>query len=736
MNNNVLYSANGQRVNIITIVIAIQLALWGSVGLDSIGISIPILRQIIGFVYITFIPGYLILKILKIRNIGIIRTLLYSTGLSLSILMAAGFILNTIGPLVGILRPISIEPIIILISTLIFALIIILYSIEENWVEIRINRFENIISKPLLLLSLLPLITVFGAYLMNVHKNNIVLLIIIIIILLIIVLILKDELINQNLYALVIFIISLTLLYHTSFISPYIWGWDIQEEYFFSNLVKINTIWDPEFMSRNCNAMLSLVFLVPIYSIILNMNLDEIFKIVIPLLFSFVPLGLYSIIQEQTNDKIAFYSCFYFVSYLTFYTEMLALARQQIAELYFVLILLTIFDRKINNKIKSLFYVIFTFSLTVSHYGLTYIFLFVIFATYVINFADTKTKLIRISTTDIKYRDPIKYLLHNKYDQIVNRDCKTVKIIPLNMTFIIMSITFAVLWYVSFSNSSSFNDIIGLSNKLYESIFSDFAKIETAQGLTIITTNSLPIIKLILKYTIILSQIFIILGLIITFLKRKRCKFHYFYLLLSLVFFSLCLAGIIVPYFASSLNTSRIFHVSLLILSPFCVIGGLQAFASVNKIVMKITKKQNMPNTLTMLSIFLMVFLLLNSGFAGEILKNGQSSIALTKNINYPYFMENDYYSASWLTSFKESNIIITDNYGELLLKRFLGPYYGTNENPFASGRNQHEKYWIYRDKIFDETSNRIINLKNIDGKIYYNGESQIYIRHSAGPPS
>lgn len=728
MDNNILNPVNDRNINLITIIIAIQLALWGSIGLDSIGISIPVLRQLIGFGYISFIPGYLVLKALKIRDLGSIRTLLYCTGLSLSILMTIGFILNTIGPLMGILDPISIEPIMITITILVLVLTIVLYIMGENRIQIDVSDVKSITSRPILLLLLLyPFVAIFGTRVMNLHGNNALLLLLIIAIGVIALLISSDKLIKPNLYPIAIFIVALTLLYHTSLISPYVWGWDIQEEYFFSNLVKLNSIWDSSFMSRNCNAMLSLVSLVPIYSIILNMNLDQILKIVVPFLFAFVPLGLYSVIQEQTNDKIAFFSCFYFVSYLTFYTEMLALARQQIAELFFVLILLAIFDRKLNNSSKSLFGMIFAFSLIVSHYGLAYIYIFVILFAYCINFAAKNINLIRILAIRAKTSEPIKYLFPKKNRESIYQNRRTAQDISVSMTFIIMCITFMLLWYISFSDSSSFNEIISLLSRLSKTIFSEFAKAETAQGLEIITLNSLPIMKLLLKYILILSQGFIFVGLIVTVLKKSKYKFNHYYLLLSLVFFLLCLAGIVVPYFASSLNTSRIFHISLLLLSPFCVIGGIYTFGSVNRIVKRITKSENLPKPFTALSVFLVVFLLLNSGFAGEILKNGQSSIALTQNLDYPLFMDKDYYGILWLTSFKENNIIFADNYGSLLLKRFLGPYYGTDNNPFAPRGDSHERYWIFQGKIFDETHNIIANQKNPAQKIYYNGGIGIY---------
>lgn len=64
--------------------LAISLAAPGLVGLAALGFDIPILRQIVGFIFLTFVPGVLILRILKIHNIGLIESLLCSVGLSLA----------------------------------------------------------------------------------------------------------------------------------------------------------------------------------------------------------------------------------------------------------------------------------------------------------------------------------------------------------------------------------------------------------------------------------------------------------------------------------------------------------------------------------------------------------------------------------------------------------------------------------------------------------------------------
>ncbi|MCX6008882.1 MAG: hypothetical protein NTW48_02375, partial [Chloroflexi bacterium] len=62
---------------------SLLLATWGLIGLGALGLDIPVLRQAVAVIFLSFVPGLLLLRILRIHNIGIIESLLYSVGLSL-----------------------------------------------------------------------------------------------------------------------------------------------------------------------------------------------------------------------------------------------------------------------------------------------------------------------------------------------------------------------------------------------------------------------------------------------------------------------------------------------------------------------------------------------------------------------------------------------------------------------------------------------------------------------------
>jgi len=112
---------------------AFLIAVLALVGLAASGFDIPVLRQIISFIFLTFIPGILILRILKIHHISAIESLLYSVGLSLAFVVFAGLFANFVLPLIGISKPISTFPLLATLSIFILILGAVAYQRDAGY---------------------------------------------------------------------------------------------------------------------------------------------------------------------------------------------------------------------------------------------------------------------------------------------------------------------------------------------------------------------------------------------------------------------------------------------------------------------------------------------------------------------------------------------------------------------------------------------------------------------------
>ena len=359
-------------------VLAIHITMCAAICLDVVGLQIPIIRPLIGFIYLTFVPGILILRIIRLHKISNIETLLYTVGLSLATLMFTGFFMNMIYPSFGISGPISLVPLVITLSAVVLVLCVLCYARDKDFADPSFIDVEEVLSPPVLFLGLIPFMAVLGTYLVNFHHNNILLMLMITVVALVALLIGFDKFIPVKLYPLAIWVMAISLIWHNTLISSYINVCDVVSEYYVADLVVKNSFWDWTIYGSS-NAVLSSVMLAPISHHVLNMDLTWIFKIIYPLLYSLVTVGAYFIFLKETkNNKIAFLSSFLLVSIAPFYGEVALITKQSTAEIFLVLLFMLMLNRDMNTMKKSFLTIIFGTSLIVSHYGTSYLVMFLL----------------------------------------------------------------------------------------------------------------------------------------------------------------------------------------------------------------------------------------------------------------------------------------------------------------------------------------------------------------------
>ncbi len=198
-------------------------------GLAALGLDITVLRQIAGFLFLTFVPGILLLRILKIHNVDLIESLVYSVGLSLAFVMATGVVVNFALPPLGISRPFTLVPLTITFTTFFLVLCFLTYKRDRNFSPTipPVNNSPEIAQydfrlSPFLLAILLPLLAILGAILVNAYQNNTLLLAFLFIIALLIILATLNKFITPQVYPFLIVMMAIALLYQTTFISSHL----------------------------------------------------------------------------------------------------------------------------------------------------------------------------------------------------------------------------------------------------------------------------------------------------------------------------------------------------------------------------------------------------------------------------------------------------------------------------------------------------------------------------------
>ncbi|WP_321422509.1 DUF2206 domain-containing protein [uncultured Methanobacterium sp.] len=740
----------------------LQLLFLGLIAMDVLGLKIPVLRELIPLIYLLIVPGILIIRILRMHKLGSVQTLLFTVGLSITSLMLLGFLLNQVGPLIGIANPISLIPLITTISLFVIILSVICYQKDKDYANPDYINSNELLSPPTLAVLLLPLLVIFGTYLMNSYGINILLVLFILILALIVILFAYDK-IPRKLYPLIVFVMSVSILLHTSLISNYISGWDIQNEYYLANMVITNSHWVSEF-NFVVNSMLSVTILPPILSIILKIDLNWIFKIIYPALYALVPLGLYNLFKKQTNYKIAFLSTFIFISFFAFYMEMISLARQEIGEIFLVLLLMVMISEEIDYLRRSILFIIFGVALALSHYGLAYFFMFSVMMVYILMWVMKYPKIQNFVNYffNLIFKKKIKF--YTKKDYTENK--------ILNLTFVVFFFVCAMTWYMFTSASNAFNTLLYILFLMVKTGIAAIMDPSFVQSIAILQASYTPLHSL-SKYINLFVQVLLMLGLLYLLLYNKF-KIKKEYLTFMIVSAIILVGSLVLPYLSSAFNTERLYQIVLIFLAPAIVIGGLAFLKIIRKILnekFNLEIKNFKDKSIKILSVFFIVYLLFNSGLIYSLANDDSNSIALNSSLDSPAYNDLENNGMIWITDHAANltrnyknpapnalgDLVVADDYRAPILNKF-GVYGASLSNSTNSSnltvlnKNLTQQY-PYKDNIyfFFGTNNILTNsfvlykmvgvtntgvdyvdavyLFNNQSRIFDNGGSRIYIK-------
>ena len=612
----------------------------------AILLNIPLFRDIIVFIYLSFIPGFALLKFLKLKEISVLDTILFSVGLSIASLMFMGLIVNELYVILGYSQPLSTVPLTVAISAFTLTVFFIEYRRDlPETLKLDINlggKLKDVLPVSIILF-LLPILGALGVLYLNVF---IILISYAIIAVLCVMCILFKRLIPESLFPFLIFSISITLVCQFCLTSSHMLGWDANLEYYVFRMTQINGHWG--FLNTDLNSlvtlaydsMLSITLLPAIYSAIMNAQGEIVFKILYPFIFSLIPLTLYSIFEKQFGKLIGLLSTLFFVfTSLAFFGPVaLTVNRQIVAELFLLLSVFLLINKTIPTTKRRLFLIIFGAALVVSHYTLAYLYLAFVAIIFVIS------------------------RMKPKRDDTLN----TVTVLLLFvMTFSWYALTSAPL--ISLSNTIKVTFVALTTGRLLTDAVTASTMFATPQVFTAVSWINLLLSGI--------ADLFLIIGVpsIILRLKGKGISAQ-FKVILTMTAVIL-IVGLIAPSIGTILNFNRLYGITFLFLAPCFVLGGETILVIIGKLWTKIrrsiksqsaSKSKNINRVLLLIAIILSAYFLSQAGFI-NITTGGavhayvidfdrmqaSNDIAVKISLYDVYIPEQDAFSASWLLNHK-----------------------------------------------------------------------------------
>jgi len=659
------------------------------------------LRAIFSFIFLTTVPGLLIILMLKIREIDFWEYLVYTIGLSIAFLMFGGLFVNWTLLLIGIDKPLLLVPLLMIFNTLLLAFWIIAYiRNKEILLEIKPPKLDRLNSFLFTIPIIFPILSILGAITLNNNGSSYLTLILLgsIAIYAFFIVLLRRKL-NENIFQWVILMMSISLLLMYSLRCWHIFDGDINQEYQIFQLTKDNFYWSmSNFPGHPYNACLSITILPTIFYSFLNINDEYIFKLVFQIVFSFVPVIVFLFFRRYTKSIIAFLASFFFMSQYQFSAQMTALMRQEIATLFFALFLIALFDENFNFSIKNILLLIFGFSMIISHYSTAYValalFAFVYFVWLFFRKTENKKIFLKIyQKLNLKKKGRLR---RRKYN--------------LGGTLVFLLFIFTFLWYFQLAGTS--NDLIGLvkltasnigkiftnemksdqailalwgsvktytmediknyrdnitkeyhTNKKWINFYSskkyeDYA-IEPRYSQSISSSNIK--VKLISGHLTKISnkslQISILIGVFyLLFFQLKKQKINEEYIIMSLGCLFLLGIIILVPYVSLAYNVERLFQQSLVLLSLPAILGILVVF--------KLFKQKNV--IFFLIGVICIWFFLSSSGFISKLV-GGYPEMNLNnfgESYDRFYLYESEIKSFEWLSKYyNQKDMIYLDRY-------------------------------------------------------------------------
>lgn len=635
--------------------------------------NIPILRQITSFIFLTFLPGLLLIYILKLQKLKLVEKFVFSIGLSIFLLMFIGLLMNYLYPLFGYKAPLSAESLLITLSavTLIFCVV----AFIQNWPSLSLNFGGlklNIREKFYLLVpAIFPLLSIIGMRLMNVTSNNIIIVILSLSIpgYAIFLGITHDKL-PEKIATPAILCISIAIILLVALRSNYIIGYDANTEYYIFQRTFESGRW-MLVTDAPLDTCLSISILPTIYQSFLNINSQYLFKILYPLLFSISPLIIYLICRKYVNVFYSFLAALFFMSQYYFLNAEMA-ARTVIALLFFALSIMVIFHDRLRTFDKYLLFFIFSTAIILSHYSTAFISLGIFVVTWLIATLMRKIMSSRLrSNSVLDTTDTM-----NRLTPAMAHDNNHLSLGMVGFYVVVLCV-----WYSVVASGTTIHYVLSFISSTFTSLhnFFDIASRGSAAVIFGSGLKSFP-----QKINFIFSWLTIIvvaIGVFVILVQYKKMttapvvnkgspppfllqQFDLEFLIFALVCCLILAVSVALPYVLVGYDMERTYLQAIVILAPFFIVGGI----ALSSVLEKITRK----NHVFLVTLLILVpYFLCNTGIVYQAFGVAQSITLNSTGQDYDYMVVHpqESYAAQWLGTFEDQTVpVYSDYYGKVKL--------------------------------------------------------------------
>jgi uncharacterized membrane protein len=327
--------------------------------------------QLLLLAVLLVVPGAILLRALRIDGEAIAKHPVYVPAASVLVVMFSSLAVDIVGPLAGISAPLRAAPLLIGLEVVCIALLLSSLNAPPE-TDIPWGS----LSRPVRLAwpLVVPLLSAAGALRLNSgHNAHVAEFAVVVVIAVLAGVFLFAPWFDDALLVVTVFATALGMMWSFSLRGDLVYGFDISSEYYSLTQTVTAGVWHFSHLNDAYGAMLSLTIYPAALHAISGVPALIVFKAVYPVIGALFPVAVFNLARRALAGRWAFMAAALVIMQQTFFQQLPALARQEVATTLFAVLFCAVLDTGQSKRSRWIFVCLLSLGMVLSHYSTAYL---------------------------------------------------------------------------------------------------------------------------------------------------------------------------------------------------------------------------------------------------------------------------------------------------------------------------------------------------------------------------
>lgn len=315
------------------------------------------------------VPGVVLLRALRIPSQLVTSFPVYVPCASIVVLFGSGLAVDTVGPLVGVSAPLRPGPLLVGLELTCFALLAASVNVPSDVViHWRLPLQPGRLAWPLVL----PLVAAAGALRLNSGRgDDVALMAVVAFVVMLVAAAVFSSRLDESLLKLILYAAGLAMSWSYSLRGDGVYGYDIAAEYQRLQETIVTGVWHAAHPNDAYGAMISVTVMPAQLHFLSGVSGLLVLKVIYPMIYALFPVALFDLARRILSKGWAFVAAAFTIGQYAF-TEIVGVARQEIALVLFVALVMAMLDTRIPRRPQWALVAALGLAMALSHYSTTY----------------------------------------------------------------------------------------------------------------------------------------------------------------------------------------------------------------------------------------------------------------------------------------------------------------------------------------------------------------------------